>query len=166
MICGSGKNVGKTTLSSLLVKYFSDKGKRVYALKTSSHLHQLDKDECILKEGEDYAVVKESRKNNKDSSLLLQAGAEESYYIQASDKHTMFSLSNELVHQFPTDAIFICESGGLREYIRPALFLFVLGDKADKNMQYQPEADYELRFGEDFNNQLILNKYIDLERFI
>jgi len=156
MVCGTGKKVGKTTLSCFLINNYTNAGKQVYALKTSCHMHELDAGENIIKKGEDYAVVKETRSNTKDSSKMLQAGAVESYFVQSVSEEKIFELSQEILATFPKDAIIICESGGLRDYIQPALFLFVPGGTAIDKLRYQPMADYCLTFGEDFNENEIL----------
>ncbi len=163
MVCGSGKNVGKTTLSCLLINYFHQKGKEVYAVKTSTHLHSLDEDEDIVQCGEGFDVVKEKRRNTKDSSLFLQSGAKESWFVQAQ-KPLINGVFNDVLKLFPEDALIICESGGMREYITPGLFLFVTGEEASKNLQFKPLADYELRFGVDFNQEEIITK-IPLDLF-
>lgn len=166
MICGSGRYVGKTTLSELIVKYYSKKGKSVYAIKTSSHLHELDKDELVIDQGEDYAVVHEVRKNTKDSSLLLKAGTKESYYIQSTSQLRLFEKFKELYDKMPSDAMVICESGGLREFIEPALFLFVSGKAVTKNLRYKPYANFDLQMDIDFNSSGILTKELPLESLI
>ncbi len=157
LVCGSGKNVGKTTLSCLLIQHYQRLGKKVYAIKTSTHLHPLDKDEDIIDQSEDYAIVKERRDNQKDSSLMLKSGAIESYYIQSS-KDKLFGLFESVYNTINSpNHIIICESGSLRDYFIPRLFIFVTGEHASKNMQYKPLADFILYPETDFNKSDILN---------
>ncbi|WP_075590423.1 P-loop NTPase family protein [Labilibacter marinus] len=166
MVCGSGRHVGKTTLSELIVKYYTQKGKEVYAIKTSSHLHDLDKEELVIDRGLDYAVVKELRNTTKDSALLLKAGTKESYYMQSTSQERLFEKFKALYGQIPSDAIVICESGGLREFFKPALFLFVSGNAVTKNLRYKPYADFDLQLDVDFNQTAILNMDLPLESLL
>lgn len=140
MLSGSGKNVGKTTLSTQLIQKFTKQGYSVYAIKTSSHLHPIHKDEKMLEQGDSFDIVIESRKNNKDSSLMLQAGAIKSFYIQA-EHHKLEYASKIVLTQVPAEAIIICESGGLREFIRPSLFIYLTGNGQNKNEAFKDFAD-------------------------
>lgn len=156
MLSGSGKNVGKTTLSTQLIHKFTEQGHDVYAIKTSSHQHTLSKDEKIMTHGEGYDIVEEHRKNDKDSSLMLQAGAIQSYYIQArADK--MEYACKLVLHKIPANVTIICESGGLREYLKPSLFLYLKGNGQNKNAAFMHLADKTLVFNGSGWNGFNLN---------
>ncbi len=143
MICGTGKNVGKTTLSVKIIEKLVSENYKVIAIKTSSHLHPLDKDEEIMEEGEEYAIVRERRNNRKDSAQMLQAGAYASYYIQAK-KHLLFECIQKVWQEISTDSIIVCESGSLRAHIEPGVFLFLTGNGQRKNEEYEAFADRTL----------------------
>lgn len=152
MISGSGKNVGKTTLSTILIKNLVQDGHSVYSIKTSSHLHPLDEDEHFLLHDEDLDIIEERRTNSKDSSKMLQAGAKKSFYIQADRSRMEYALSHVL-ELIPTDAAILCESGGAREFLKPGLFLYLTGNGQNKNAVFRQLADITLQFnGKGWNN--------------
>lgn len=145
MLSGSGKNVGKTTLSTQLITQLKKEGNVVYSIKTSSHLHPLDADELIILEGDGFAIVEEKRTNKKDSSLMLQAGAAKAYYIQAIAGKMEFAFQHVL-NLIPQNAVIICESGGARAFIEPSLFLYLTGNGQHKNADFKHLADLTLNF--------------------
>lgn len=158
MLSGSGKNVGKTTLSTQIIKQVASVGYTVYAIKTSSHLHALDKDENIIEQGDGYDIVEEKRSNNKDSSLMLQAGAIKSFYIQAHNDRLQYAC-NIVLQKIPNNAPIVCESGGLRAFITPSVFIYLTGNRQNKNEAFRHLADKMLVFNgsgwDNFNSSMI-----------
>jgi hypothetical protein len=124
LIAGNGRNVGKTWLACQIIEKLSQNHK-ITAIKISAHFHTVDEDSIIVKNNH-FMICSENGINTKDSSLMLQAGAEKVYFIMASPKYL-----NEAFHFLKDDLInkiVVCESGGLIEIINPGLFLFVMKD--------------------------------------
>lgn len=139
MIAGNGRNVGKTWLACQIIKKLA-KNHKITGIKISSHYHKDDAGENIIIENERFIISFEQKINSKDSSLMLQAGAEKVYFIMAPQQHLQeaFSfLKNDLKNE-----IIVCESGGLIEHVLPGIFLFVnrKGQQIQKPhlLQYSP----------------------------
>ncbi len=124
LISGSGRNVGKTTLSCRIINEWSDL--KPVAVKISSHLHPLPEDSEWILRGEDFSVIRETLISPKDSSKMLQSGAEFSFYAQGPDYRLpeILSALNTFTHNRPV----ICESGGLRKLIIPGVYFLIKDD--------------------------------------
>ena len=140
LISGDGRNVGKTFLSCALIKQLKSK-QNIIAIKSSPHFHALNENDEILYKHDDYIIVKEVRHSNKDSSLMLQAGAQEVFFIMANDEGLKMAFS--LLMPFLNGNIIIAESGALHEFIDPGIFLFLKkeGKEISKTqyLNYSPE---------------------------
>jgi hypothetical protein len=130
LVAGNGRNVGKTHLACGIIRQLSQK-EGVVGVKISAHFHPVDKGKVIVQK-EDFKIIEEDQITQKDSSLLLQAGAKKVYFVMANQPNLdqAFLYLNEIL---PKTAI-VCESGGLHEYINPGLFLFVKR-KGDRNIK-------------------------------
>lgn len=95
----------------------------VIGIKTTPHMHVLSDGLEILEQTEDYVVALEKGVHHKDSSLLLQAGAEKVYLIMAAQQHLGRAFSR--ISASLQNTICIAESGGLAEYVRPGLFFYI-----------------------------------------
>ncbi len=121
LVAGNGRNVGKTWLACRIIEKLSQ-NQNVTAIKISSHYHPEDADNIII-QNDRFIISSETKINSKDSSLMLQAGAEKVYFIMVSQPHLLEAfnfLKDELKNK-----IVVCESGGLVELINPGIFLFV-----------------------------------------
>jgi len=124
LISGSGRNVGKTTLSCRIIREWS--GLNPVAVKISSHLHALPEDSESILRGEDFSVIRETRISPKDSSKMLQSGAELSFYAKGPDyrlPEILYAL-NIITKNRPV----VCESGGLRKIIIPGIYFLIKDD--------------------------------------
>ncbi len=121
LVAGNGRNVGKTWLACRIIKKLSQ-NQNVIAIKISSHYHPEDADEIFI-QNERFIISSETKNNSKDSSLMLQAGAEKVYFIMAPQQFLQEAF-NDLKSKL-ADKLVVCESGGLIEYINPGIFLFV-----------------------------------------
>lgn len=122
LVAGDGRNVGKTTFSTKIIRHLSSKA-AVIGLKTTPHSHVLSDGLEIIAQTEHYLVAREKGIHDKDSGLLLKAGAEEVFLIMAAQQflEEAFSwISENIQHK-----ICIAESGGLVEFVKPAVFFFV-----------------------------------------
>ncbi len=125
LISGSGRNVGKTTLTCRIIHETS--GLEPVAVKISSHLHPLPENSEWIIRSKDFAVIRETLINSKDSSKMLQAGAESAFYAQGPDYRLPEILSALL--NFTQNRPVICESGGLRKLIIPGIYFLIKDDE-------------------------------------
>lgn len=121
LIAGNGRNVGKTWLSCRIIEHLS-KSHRVTALKFSPHFHSVQEEDILLRD-KDFIITQESQINHKDSSLMLQAGARDVFFIMAVQENLQKAFTALQPH-LPHSPI-VCESGGLHEIVEPGLFIFV-----------------------------------------
>lgn len=121
LIAGNGRNVGKTTLACKIIKHLSFQHK-IIGLKISPHFHSYNTNEVFI-ETESFVILQEKNKTSKDSSLMLQAGAQNVYYIMAKPESLSDAINTLL--PFLQQSLIVCESGGLHEIAQPGLFFFV-----------------------------------------
>jgi hypothetical protein len=121
LIAGNGRNVGKTTLACKIISFFSTKTE-VTGLKISPHRHFYNEEDVLFR-NEKIIVLDEKQNTEKDSSLMLQSGADKVYFVMVKPEHFKDSI-NKLIELLPSNLI-VCESGGLHEFVTPGLFLMV-----------------------------------------
>ncbi len=121
LIAGNGRNVGKTFLACKIIKKLA-KEQSVTGLKISPHFHESEKSKAIF-QSNDFVIIEETQITKKDSSLMLQAGAEKVYFVMAEQQNLQKAFLQ--LHAFLPDTAIVGESGGLTEFINPAIFLFV-----------------------------------------
>jgi hypothetical protein len=123
LICGSGRNTGKTLLACNIIKWFKDLYP-ITAVKISMHRHDHGGGMDLLEEGTCYKIWEDVTISHKDSGRFLEAGAAISIYIETSDEYlyAAFASANKF---FASNSMVICESGGLVQFIKPALLLYV-----------------------------------------
>lgn len=136
ILAGNGQNVGKTTFGCQLVQQLKKLNQTVYSLKVSPHIHNQDPPHIIF-ENERFSLALEKEKNSgKDSSRYLDAGADESFFLQVDD-----AFLEEAVHYtfsfFPENVFIIAESGGLRKLLKPKFFFFL---KSKDNQMIREKA--------------------------
>lgn len=136
LIAGNGRNVGKTFLACEIIKQlsvFAD----VIGLKISPHFHDYNSDDILFK-SDNFIILNERQINSKDSSLMLQAGAKQVFFIMV--KHTHLNSAFEYIKKHLSNKIVVCESAGLIEIIKPAHFLFV--KRAVQNIVKKHHLEY------------------------
>ena len=141
VIAGNGRNTGKTTLACQIIACNRDAG--VTGVKISPHHHPLNRPGRYCDTGRKlHSLPGKKEMNSKDSSRMLQAGASEVFYIQCSDQ----SLPEMFVHleKLTTGKPVVCESGGMRKLIVPAVFIMALSE----NNKNKPDADANLRLAD------------------
>lgn len=155
LIAGNGRNVGKTFLACKIIKHLSI-NQEVIGLKISPHFHEIEKSKILI-QSDKFVIIEETKLNKKDSSLMLQAGAERVFFVMAEQENLQAAFL-QLKTFLPKKAI-VCESGGLREYIIPGGFLFVKkeNEKIIKSQQlkYSPIIVENNGSGFDFNTEKI-----------
>jgi hypothetical protein len=165
LISGNGRNVGKTYLACKIIKALS-KSHPVTGVKISSHFHPFNKDNVIV-ESKNFLLLEEKELNQKDSSLMLQAGAQKVIFVMAEQKNLKEGFSH-LNHLFSDNPI-VCESGGLAEFVDPGLFLFVKkeNDEIVKShlLKYSPQIieNGDMGFTPDIKNIEFKNNHFSLK---
>jgi len=123
IISGNGRNSGKTSLACKIIQKFSTES--IIAIKISPHFHSINERMQILYQSNYIVITEENSKNSdKDSSRMLQAGAEKVFYLQVEDKYLKKAFK-KLLGFIDNDALMVCESGWLRTFVEPGLFLLV-----------------------------------------
>ncbi len=124
LIAGTGRNTGKTTLAGKIIQKFSP-GKTIIALKITPHFHKnIQSGKILINEKNLYIAEETDPTTGKDSSLMLKAGAQQSYFVMANDEHLSEVIQN-IFRLIPSDALLVCESGGLRDWVVPGVFLLM-----------------------------------------
>ena len=131
MIGSACSNTGKTVLAASLIEKFKDR----YPVEAIKITTVADGEGGCPKGGSgcgvcsgltgDYSIIEESdAEGSKDTSRLLAAGARRVFWLRSSAEHLGEGF-RELLRKLSGDAIYICESNSLRNFIEPGLFLFV-----------------------------------------
>jgi hypothetical protein len=124
MVSGQQQNVGKTTLAVNIIQRFSRKH-RIYGLKVSPHIHNNTGSAQLLMNKNNWQLLEEMTVNsNKDTSRMLAAGAEKSFLLQGGFSELAEGFLNFL-KLVPNDTYIVCESGGLRDFVFPGIFLVI-----------------------------------------
>lgn len=142
LLAGNGQNVGKTTFACQLIQHFKNLNQKVYALKVSPHIHIKQPPNIIYSNEKFILSLEKKNDTGKDSSRYLNAGADESFFLQVHDEN----LEDAFKYTFsfiPSDTLLIAESGGMRNYIHPALFFF-LKKKGDQILKRKAQKWPEL----------------------
>jgi len=124
IVSGSGKNVGKTTLISSIIK--SMKGiNSIVAIKISPHFHPVSYAENLYHQPGEFTIYEEnSFIPENDSSKMKLAGAYRTFYIQVKDTYVGEAFLKCLDY-IEEDLPVICESGALNQVISPGLWIYV-----------------------------------------
>lgn len=134
LISGSGRNVGKTSFIRQVIEH--NALQKLVAIKITPHFHEPTFGMIPIAISENYRIFQETESSStKDSSLFLQAGAEEVFYIQTTDfflKEAFIWITAQLTTYQPI----VIESAALRKILLPALYLFI----QKKSEELKPSA--------------------------
>jgi len=126
IIGGSSRNIGKTTLALNLVHKYSG-SENITGLKVTSirpgeeSFHGTHGDWPVI----NYRILEELNSDGrKDTSKLLNAGAERVFYIESTDAFLLPAF-NEFLDLNSIRGPIICESGSLRQIVIPGLFVLL-----------------------------------------
>lgn len=97
---------------------------KIAAIKISPNFHTVHTTDTIIEKGEGFNIYKENELTSKDTSLFLQAGAKQSYYIETEDQYIGQAFNIVLQH-IGNDHLIVCESGKLANFIKPGLMIFI-----------------------------------------
>tara|TARA_B100000965_G_C19394141_1_gene670361 strand:- start:204 stop:845 length:642 start_codon:yes stop_codon:yes gene_type:complete len=135
LIGSSGRNSGKTTLAIALIKrwkrYFPVVGLKVTTIQ--------DRDGACPRGGKgcgvcnslngDYEILEEINRNlDKDTSLLLAAGADKVYWLKTLKSNIGDGIA-ALMQNIPANTIIVCESNSLRMSVKPGVFIMLDNSK-------------------------------------
>jgi molybdopterin-guanine dinucleotide biosynthesis protein len=155
LIAGTGRNSGKTTLACQLIKKYSSLYP-VIAIKISPHFHPEEHSGHPIMDTKHIYIAEETDMLKlKDSNKMLAAGAEKSYFVMTDQDHIGIAFS-EVLKQCNDHDFLICESGGLRNYIVPGLFVFMQHKNITENKHetelYKKLADCLITFDGEKTN--------------
>lgn len=123
LVSGSGRNVGKTTFIRQIIA--QNVAKDVVAIKITPHFHEVTSGLTPIHVTENYSVYEETdRFSDKDTSMLLKAGAKRVFFIQTKDDQleAAFGIVSTLID--PKQPVII-ESAALRKIRVPSLYIFI-----------------------------------------
>ncbi|KJF41990.1 P-loop NTPase family protein [Draconibacterium sediminis] len=121
LIAGNGRNVGKTYFACRVIEALSEQAP-ITGLKITSHIHEHNGNDVLIKD-KHYVILQEKQITGKDSSLMLQAGAKQVFFVMAKPEYLPEAF--EKLSTFLPETPIVCESGGLHEIINPGLFFFI-----------------------------------------
>lgn len=123
LIAGTGRNTGKTSLVSYICQNYNANNPLV-CIKISIHYHPQQSSVCIY-ECPQFKIYEETiSSSDKDTSRMLAAGASKVYFIE-SESTFVYNAFIHCLKYIPNNAAIICESGSLRDFIKPALFILI-----------------------------------------
>ncbi len=123
IVCGSGRNTGKTALVQSIINNNKEKNK-IAALKVSPHFHNDKQPKEKIWQDVDCNVYLENGITKKDSSLFYQAGANPVYYLEVKD-YKLEAAFNFILSHIGDNRLIVSESGILGRIFKPGLFIFI-----------------------------------------
>jgi hypothetical protein len=164
LVSGSNRNVGKTTFICRVIENISKK-KDIYGIKITPHFHNSRTNKNILIETSTVFISEElDNQSKKDSSLMLQNGAEKVYYIEIQDDN--YKPIVDFIQTLPTNIPLVCESASLRKYIKPGLFILIDNDNVGERKpifnELQQHADIIIQSNQemfDINKIVFKNRW-------
>ncbi|MFT8316443.1 MAG: hypothetical protein ABF633_19645 [Clostridium sp.] len=131
LIGSSGRNSGKTTLAASLIRNWKDRFP-IIALKITTIEEKNGK--CprggkgcgvCTNIKENFQLIEEKiSESNKDTSLLLAAGAERVYWLKVLKAHIKEGIEYFLA-EISKNNLIICESNSLRNIVKPGVFIML-----------------------------------------
>jgi hypothetical protein len=126
IVAGDGRNSGKTSMCRRIIRESGATG--ISAIKISPHFHEPGDGLLIISEKEGFALFEEkNRSTEKDSSVMLRAGAGKVYYMQVKDDSAAVAFS-EVLKFIPPGGPIICESPSLIRHYEPGIFIIMISE--------------------------------------
>jgi len=122
---GTGRDVGKTEFICRLIKKITTK-QSVYAIKVSAIYpdEELYHGNHSVETPGLHLFEETNRTSDKDTSRMLRAGAVKVFYLQTDNTGIKAGFDDFLQH-IPENAVVVCESNSLGQFIQPALSIMV-----------------------------------------
>jgi predicted P-loop ATPase/GTPase len=166
LIGSTARNSGKTTLASSIISKYK-LIRPVIGLKVTT-IH--DKNKKCIHGGEGCGVCSSLKgnfqiteeldaSNNKDTSLLLTAGADKVYWLKTLEG-SIYEGFQAFITRIPENALIVCESNSLRTVVNPGAFIMI---KNSRNCQMKKSASevidqadiiMENNFNDDFQETM------------
>lgn len=167
LLSGTGRNSGKTTLICKIINFLKETHD-VYALKITTHFHGTNTHTPDFR-GERFSIwIEYTAPEGKDTWRMMQAGARLVFYVEC-DPDKVFEAYGVVRNYLPPDSLVVCESGGLRYDLIPALFVMANNCEKPKEsaLKLLPYADEVLPFSEivqlnELDIELLLSRYVQL----
>jgi len=124
LVAGSGRNSGKTTIVCQIIEHYREL--EITSLKISPHFHPPSDGLVPFFGKPGYEIFEETNRfSSKDTSRMLQSGAQKVFYIQTNEANIGKAFS-EVYRNIPADMPVICESPSLINFIEPGLFIIMI----------------------------------------
>ena len=167
LVSGTGRDSGKTTLICKIIHFLKDKYD-VFALKISTHEHGTNKHMPDFR-GEGYSIwVEHTAPEGKDTWRMIQAGAKLVFYVECLPQK-MTDAYRIISKLLPDNGYILCESGGLRQEIKPAAFFMADNGKTPKEsaLELLPLANHvfslsKIQLFSEKDIEKLLSPYIQL----
>jgi molybdopterin-guanine dinucleotide biosynthesis protein len=148
LLIGAAKsNSGKTTFATQLIERLKEKhliiGIKITTIHEKDgkcHKGELSCGACCSFKGHFLIHEEEGDEENKDTTRLLQSGAQRVFWIRAHRAYMSEAIAAllEKLKSEAGDAMLICESNSLRNVLEPGLFLMV---KRRESSEFKPSAE-------------------------
>lgn len=131
LIGSAGRNSGKTTLAIEIIRKLKNDF-NIIGLKVTTVQERNGKcprggkgcGVCSNIKG-NFEILEETNKTgSKDTSCLLEAGAEKVYWLKTFKSH-IYEGINEFMKLVPKNTLIICESNSLRNVVNPGVFIMI-----------------------------------------
>jgi hypothetical protein len=131
LIGATAKDSGKTTLCEWVIRKFSAQA-AIYGVKVTIYHGE--------REGMGFSVTEETRSGDEhDTTRMLAAGAHRVFWVRC-DRSSVGVALTELFSRIPHDALIVCESNSVRNYLIPRLFIMVTGGEGEPMKQSAREV--------------------------
>jgi hypothetical protein len=148
LIGSSGRNAGKTRAATRIIRNNCENeelfGLKVTAVTEKNGLCPRGGEGCGVcssLEGE-YSIVEEKNpQSQKDTALLLQAGATRVFWLRVMRNRLREGIE-ALLKDLPDNAAIVAESNSLRLVVQPGLFLMVVNSGARAKPSAQEVLDF------------------------
>jgi hypothetical protein len=147
LIAGTGTKSGKTSMACKIIRHFPEL--KITAMKITPHFHETTAGLLPVSEKRGYAIYEETeRKGIKDTSRMLEAGADKVYFAKVWDEQ-LFEVFNEMMKIIPEGTPVICESPALRNFVEPGVFVIMTSETTNKlkdisHLQALPHVMFKL----------------------
>jgi len=126
IVAGDGRNSGKTSMCRRIIR--ESGAPAISAVKICHHFHDPGNGVVLVSENEKFTIYEETnRDTGKDSSEMLQAGADKVFYIQVTDGSTEIAF-RKVLDLLPPGKPIICESQSLINHFEPGIFIIMVSE--------------------------------------
>lgn len=130
LIGATGRNSGKTTLATNIIKEYKDKAPiiafKLITVRDQGDICPRGGKGCGICKGlkGGFDIVEEVNEGTKDTMLLKKSGAKHVYLIRALTDHLKEAIEEALTY-VPKNSLILCESNSLRHVLKPACFVMI-----------------------------------------